>query len=128
MQLTDQALALSRAHAQATGQAARAMTTCIGAMLEASAAFAKSGAERNVAMAATLMSAKSPESAAELQRAFVRDSLQAASVMATRISDACAAAAKQRDALAAQSMEAARACGAKSGKTDAQTARDGAQT
>jgi len=119
MQLTDQALALSRAHAQATGQAARAMTTCIGAMLEASAAFTKSGAERNVAMAATMMSAKSPESAAELQRAFVRDSLHAASVMATRIAAACAAAAKQCDALAAQSMEAATTSGAMSWKANA---------
>jgi len=119
MQLTDQALHLSRAHAQAAGRAARVMSTCIGAMLDASAAFARSGAERNVAMAATLMSAKSPESAADLQRAFFRDSLHAASVMATRISDACAAAAKQCDALAAQSMAAAMTSGAMSEKTNA---------
>ena len=119
MHVTDQALDLSRAHAKAAGRAARVVTACIGAMLDASAAFARSGADRNVAMAATLMSAKSPESAAELQKAFLRDSMHAASVMATRIADACAAAEKQCDALAAQSMEAARACGAKSGKTNA---------
>ena len=118
MQLTDQALDLSRAHAQAAGQAARVMSTCIGSMLEASAAFAKSGAERNIAMAATLMSAKSPQSAADLQRAFVHDFLHAASVMATRIADACAAAAKQSDALAAQSMEAATTSGAMTRKTN----------
>ena len=88
MQLTDQVLDLLRVHAQAAGQAARVMSTWIGSMLEASAAFATSGAERNVAMAATLMSAKSPESAADLQRAFVRESLATASVMATRIADA----------------------------------------
>jgi hypothetical protein len=118
MQLTDQALDLSRAHAQAAGQAARVMTTCISAMFEASTAFAKSGSERNIAMAATLLSAKSPESAAELQRAFVRNSMQAASIMARRIADACAAAAKQCDALAAQSMEAATKCSAMSEKTN----------
>lgn len=119
MQLTDRALDLSRAHAQGAGQAAPVMSTCISAMLEASASFARSDAERNVAMAATLMSAKSTESAAELQRAFVRDSLHAASVMATRIGDACAAAAKQCEAIAAQSMEAATTSGAISEKTNA---------
>jgi hypothetical protein len=112
MQLTDRTLDLSRAHAQAAGQAARVMSTCTGSMLEASAAFARAGAERNIAMAVTLMSAKSTESAVDLQRAFVRDSLHAASVMATRIGDACAPAAKQCDELAAQSMEAATMSGA----------------
>jgi len=120
MHVTDQALDLSRAHAQAAGHAARVVTVCVGAMLDASAAFARSGADRNVALAATLMSAKSPESAAELQKAFLRDSMHAASVMAMRIADACAAAAKQCDALAAQSMEAATMSGAMAEKTNAQ--------
>ena len=121
MQLTDRALDLSRAHAQAAGRAARIMSTCISTMLEASAAFAEqSVAERNVAMAATLMPREvARKSAADLQRAFVRDSLHAASVMARRITDACAAAAKQCDALAAQSMEAATTSGAMAEKTNA---------
>jgi hypothetical protein len=124
MQMPERALDLSRAHAQAAAQAARVMTECINTMLEASAAFARSSAERNIAMAVTLMSAKSPESPADLHRAFVRDSLHAASVMATRIADACAAAAKQCDALAAQSMEAATTSGAMSEKTNPQGSRD----
>ncbi len=117
MQMTEKPLDLSKAHAQAAGQVARVMTACVSAMLEASAAFAKSSAERNIAMAATLMSAKSAESTADLNRAFVRDSLHAAVVMATRIADACTDAAKQSGALAAQLMEAATTSGPLSEKT-----------
>jgi hypothetical protein len=109
--MTERALDLSGVHAQTAGQAARVMTECIAAMTESSAAFAKSAAERNIAMAATLMSAKSAQSPADLHRTFVQDSLHAARVMATRIADACAEAAKRCAALAAQSMETATTSG-----------------
>ena len=99
-------LQLSRAQARAAGEAARVISSCVLAMLEASTAFAKSAAERNVALATTIMSAKSPESIADLQRSFERDARRAAGLMATRIADACAAATKRCEELAVQSMEA----------------------
>jgi hypothetical protein len=49
MQLTDQALDISRAHAQAAGQATSPMSTCISIMRDASAASAKFSAKRNAA-------------------------------------------------------------------------------
>jgi hypothetical protein len=103
----DGALDLSRAHSRAATEASQAMNACVAAMLEASAAFAKTSAERNTALAATMISARSAESAAELHGAFMRDSMRAISILASRIADACAAAAKQCAELATQAMEVA---------------------
>lgn len=84
-------------------------------MLEASAAFAKTSAERNVAMATTMMSARSVDSLADIHDAFVRDSMRAAGVMATKVADACTTAAKQCNELAAQTTENATASAASIG-------------
>jgi hypothetical protein len=112
MQIMDRAFDVSKAQARVASEASHAVSACVGAMLEASAAFAKSSAERNVALATTMISAKSPESAAEIHGAFMRESLRAASMMVARIADACNVAAKQCNALAVQAMESAAALGA----------------
>jgi hypothetical protein len=109
MQTLEQALALSYAKARTIGRSAQSVSACVNAMLEASTAFAKSGAERSLVLATTMASARSPEAVAEIHAAFVRDSLRAASLMAARIADACAAAAKQCDALAREGLERASA-------------------
>src|SRR5437764_2247038 len=112
MQIMDRALDVSKAQARAANEASQAVSACVGAMLEASAAFAKSSAERNVALATTMISAKSPESAAEIHGAFMRESLRAAGMMAARIADACNAAAQQCNSLAVRALESATALGA----------------
>jgi hypothetical protein len=108
MHRIDDALELSKAQARTASEAARAVSACIGAMLEVSAAFAKSSAERNAEFGLTLMGAKTVEGAAEIHGAFVRDSLRAAGVMATKIADACTLAAKQCHELAALAMRGAK--------------------
>lgn len=107
MDMIDNALELSRAQAKAASEAAHAVSACIGAMMEVSAAFARSSAERNAEFSLTLMSAKTVEGAAEIHGAFVRDSMRASGVMATKIADACTLAAKQCQQLAAQAMRGA---------------------
>jgi hypothetical protein len=107
MEILDRALDLSKAQARAATETSQAVSACVEAMLEASASFAKSSAERNVALATTLMSAKSLESASEIHAAFLRDSIRAASHMAAKIADACAAASKRCNELATTAMERA---------------------
>jgi hypothetical protein len=92
MQNINQAFQFSRTQASIAGEVGKAMTSSIATMFEASMAFA-----------GAMLSVKSPESFAELQRAFLKNSMQSASVTAARIADACASAAKQYDALATQS-------------------------
>ena len=98
-------LELSRAQTQAAAETAHAMSACLGVMMDASAAFAKASVERNSDFAGKLMNAKSFESAAALQVAFLRDAAQASGAMAGKIADACAEAAKQCGAVATKSME-----------------------
>ena len=117
MQMMDRAIELSRAQANAAGHAAQAINVCVSAMLEASAAFARTSAERNVAMATTMMSARSADSLADIHGAFVRDSMRAAGIMAAKVADACTAAAKQCNELAAQATVNATASAASVGKT-----------
>jgi hypothetical protein len=114
--MMDQALALSKAQANAASQAAQAMNACVAAMLEASAAFAKTSAERNAAMATTMMSAKSIDSVADIHAAFVRDAMRAAGAMAVKVADACTTAAKQCNELAARTTENVAASVAANGK------------
>ena len=107
MSLYENALELSKAQTKATSEAAQAVSACVSAMMEASAAFAKTSAERNMELATTLLGAKSLENAAEIHGAFVRESMRASSAMAMKIADACTEAAKQCSALAAKAMTGA---------------------
>jgi len=104
MDMIGNTLELSKAQAKAASEAARAVSACIGSMMEISAAFAKTSAERNAEFGLTLLGAKTVEGAAEIHGAFVRDSMRASGVMATKIADACTQAAKQCHELAAQAM------------------------
>jgi len=101
MNVFDNALELAKAQAWAVNEAAQAMSGCVGAVMEASAAFARSNTERNMEFAATLMGAKTLENAAEIHGAFVRDSVRASGAMAIKLTDACTQAAKECSALAA---------------------------
>lgn len=112
MQIVDHAFQLSKAQARIAGEVGKIMTSSFASTLDASMAFAKASAEANMALASAIMSAKSPEAAAELQRAFLKNSMQSAGAMATRIADTFVAAAKQCEGLATQSMEAAKTSGA----------------
>ena len=112
MQVMDQAFHLSKTQARIVSEVGKIMSSSISAMLDASMAFAKANAESNMTIASAMMSAKSPEAAAELQRAYLKTSMQSAGVMATRIADTFIAATKQCEGLAAQSMEAATKAGA----------------
>jgi hypothetical protein len=107
MEMMDRALELSKAQGRAATEASQAISACVAAMLEASASFAKTTAERNIALATTLMSAKSLDAAAEIHAAFLRDSIRAASQMAAKIADACDQASKQCNELAVAAMERA---------------------
>ena len=105
-QILDQMTEMSHAQAKAVGQAVGAATHCMTAMLDASAEFAKSSAQRNASFAATILNAKTPESLVDLHNAFAQDAVKATAAMATKISDACTAAARQCGALAMQSANA----------------------
>lgn len=105
MHMTERAHDLSKSQAKATGQAMQVLGTCVTAMLEASAAFAKANAERHVAWATTMMSAHSIDAIAEIHSAFARDAIRAAGALATKMGDACVAAARECNGLAAQAME-----------------------
>ena len=118
MQIIDQAFQLSKTQARVTSEVGKIMSSSMAAMLDASMAFAKANAQSHMALASAVMSAKSPEAAAEAQRAFLQNSMQSAGAMATRIADTFVAAAKQCEGLATPSMEAATKSGAMP-KTDA---------
>ena len=118
MTMMDTAMELSKAQTRAASEASRAMNVCVAAMLEASSAFAKTSAERNMALAATITSAQSIDAAAAIYGAFARDSMRAAGVMTAKIADACTAAAKHCGELATQAMENAAASAAPSLKSD----------
>ncbi len=105
-QFMEQMAEISHAQTKAVGQAVEAASHCMAAMFDASAEFAKSSAARNANFAATILSAKTPESLVDMHNAFAQDAVKATAAMATKISDACTAAARQCSALATQSAKA----------------------
>ena len=107
MDMIENALTISKAQAKAANEAAQAVSACFGAVLDASAAFARSSAERNAELAATLMGARTLEAAADIHGAFVRDSMRASVAMAVKIADACTTAAKRCNDVAAEAMRGA---------------------
>ena len=102
----DRVAQISQAQANAAGRAVQAASNCIAALLDASAEFAKSSANRNANFAMTILSAKSAEAVVDIHNAFAQDSVRAAAAMATKIADACSTAARQCSALAGNSLAA----------------------
>jgi hypothetical protein len=96
--MIDKALQISRAHAQIAVDIGGGMAAGFGALFDASMAFAATAAGNQVATATAMMSAKSPEAAADLQRAYLSHALQAAGALAARIAVVCDAAAKRFEA------------------------------
>ena len=94
--MLDKALQLFTTQTAIAVEMSRQANAGFGAIVQASQAFAGAALENHLAFASALTAAKSPEAAAQLQRAYFARSLQTAGEMATQIASAFAAAAAKK--------------------------------